>query len=256
MQSSVPKIKIGLHGAFGAMGKQIMKVAHNFPQIEITYLYSRSGANNSLAQLCKTSDVIIDFSSKEGALNLIQHAKNYQGIKLIICSTGFKEPDLTIIKHAASKIGILLSPNTSIGANLIRNISIFLAKALAEQDIDIDILETHHNKKKDAPSGTALMIANSICKELPEYKISIMDASKIREKKQIIVTSIRSGNIPGTHEIIFSCENENIKLIHEATSKEAFAKGALQAAIWLANKESGKLYTMQDTLKLNISSHE
>jgi 4-hydroxy-tetrahydrodipicolinate reductase len=205
--------------------------------------------------LCKESDVIIDFSSKEGALNLVHHAKDYQGIKLIICSTGFNEQDLTIIKQAASKIGILLSPNTSIGANLISNISVFLAKALKNQNIDIDILETHHNKKKDAPSGTALMIANSIRTVLQEYKVSIMDASKIRETKQIIVTSIRSGNNPGIHEIIFSCENENIKLIHEATSKEAFAKGALQAAIWLANKEAGKLYTMQDTLKLNISSH-
>lgn len=251
-ESCEAKIKVGIYGSSGTMGKELIKLSKKYKNLELSYLYSRKGVNNSISDLCKLSDVIIDFSSREGAINLIEHSKNYQHIKLVICSTGFKDEDKKIIENAASKIAILLSPNTSVGANLITSISAFLARALSNQNIDIDILDTHHNKKKDAPSGTALMIVDSICKELPEYKVSIMNSGKIREKKQIIVTSIRSGNIPGIHEIIFACENENIKLIHEVLSKEAFANKALEAAIWIANKELIKLYTMQDVFESQI----
>ena len=244
------KIKVGVHGSSGSMGKELIKLAPKYSSnIEISYLYSRKGKNNSIDDLCKASDVIIDFSSREGALNLVKQAKNYENIKLVICSTGLKKEDSIMIKDVAEKIPILLASNTSIGANLIKSSACLLAKKLSDQNMDIDILDIHHNKKKDAPSGTALMIAESICAELPGYKISIMRADKIREKKHIIITSIRSGNVFGTHEIIFACENESITIIHKALSKEIFAKGAFECSIWLSNKAPGKHYSMEDVLK-------
>lgn len=243
------KIKVGIHGSSGKMGKELIKLESKYENIELSYLYSRKSKNNSIDDLCKASDVIIDFSSREGAVNLVEHAKNYKNIKLVICSTGFKSKDLQIMKEIAGEIPILLTPNTSIGVNFMKNSACLLAKKLADQNMDIDILDIHHNKKKDAPSGTALMIAESICAELPEYKISIMKPDKLREKKQIIITSIRSGNVFGTHEIIFACENENITITHKALNKEIFAKGAFDASIWLSNKSPGKLYSMQDVLE-------
>lgn len=194
------------------------------------------------------ADVIIDFSHPDLLDSLLKYAIN-EKVPIVICTTGLSCEQIEKINRASKIIPIFYSGNMSLGINLL----IALAKKAATvlgNEFDVEIIEKHHNQKIDAPSGTALMLADAISNSLNPCPKYVYDRHIKREKRsnnEIGIHSVRGGTIVGEHEIIFAGHNETIKLSHSAQSKEVFAAGALNAALFLANKEPG-LYNMSDLL--------
>ena len=173
-----------------------------------------------------------------------------QGIGIVLCTTGHSREDLLLIEDAANYIPILRSANMSMGINLIMKLVQDAAKVLAEAGYDIEIVERHHNKKVDAPSGTALALADAINQVLGNeygYKYDRSAERVMRAKKEIGFSSVRGGTIVGEHEIIFAGTDEVIEIKHSAYSKAIFAKGAVQAAKFLPGKSAG-MYNMNDVI--------
>lgn len=242
-------IKVIINGAEGFMGKAVTQAVNANPNFEIAAKVDAFAKTedclNNLFDFTKTADVIIDFSHHSAVENLLNFAVERQ-IPTLIATTGHSEEEQKLIKCAQEKVAIFHSANMSIGvANLIK-----LAKQAAQAmpNADIEIVETHHNRKLDAPSGTALMIAKDL-KEVRNDANFVYGRSgqNKREKNDITISAIRRGNIVGIHEVLISTENETLTLKHEAHSRLLFADGALQAAEFLAGKPAG-LYTMKDII--------
>ncbi len=194
------------------------------------------------------ADAIVDFSHHSSLPSLVEYAKKTR-TPLVIATTGHTESELELMKEASKEIAIFFSGNFSIGINLIINLAKQAARTLGI-DFDIEIIEKHHNKKLDAPSGTALMIANSIAdeREESEYVYDRHSTRHARESKEIGIHAVRGGTIVGEHEVIFAGSNEVITLSHSAASREIFATGALRAAAYIAKKSIG-LYNMTDLIE-------
>lgn len=193
------------------------------------------------------ADVIIDFSHPDMLEPLLSFSVS-QKIPLVICTTGFSEEQINKINVAAKKVPIFFSGNMSLGINLLIELSKKTAKVLGD-NFDIEIIEKHHNQKIDAPSGTALMIANAISSERQNLEYTF-DRHKKREKRkqnEIGIHSIRGGTIVGEHEVVFAGQNELLTISHFAQSKEIFAIGALKAAKFILSCDAG-LYSMKDLL--------
>lgn len=194
------------------------------------------------------ADVIIDFSNPSVLDSMLKYAcKN--NIPCVICTTGYSEEQKAKIKEASKTIPVFYSGNMSLGINLI----IELAKKAASvfgDDFDIEIVEQHHNQKLDAPSGTALMIADAVSqvRENSEYVYDRHSYRKKRDKKEIGIHSVRGGNIVGEHEIIFAGTDEVLTISHSARSKTVFAVGAVNAAVFLADNKKPGMYDMSDLL--------
>lgn len=191
-------------------------------------------------------DVIIDFSHPSALGDLLEYAKT-NGTALVLGTTGYSPEEVQKIKTAAFEIPIFFTANMSIGINLLRSLAKKAASVLGGQ-FDIEIVEKHHNQKIDAPSGTALMLADSINEAMGESLNYIYDRHSVRKKRaasEIGIHSVRGGTIVGEHEIIFAGRDEVITLSHSAMSKEAFAVGAVNAAVFVTGKPAG-LYTMED----------
>lgn len=242
-------IKVIINGAEGFMGKAVAQAVDNNENFEIAAkvdAFSKSqDCLKSFDEFSGQADVIIDFSHHSAVESLLKFAVENQ-IPTLIATTGHTEQEQKIIGHAQEKVAIFHSANMSIGvANLIK-----LAKeaAKAMPNADIEIVETHHNRKLDAPSGTALMIADELkqVRNDANFVYGRHGQSK-REKNDITINAIRRGNIVGIHEVLVSTENETLTLKHEAHSRLLFADGALQAAEFLAGKPAG-LYTMKDII--------
>lgn len=194
-------------------------------------------------------DAIIDFSNPAGLAGLLEFAVA-NSIPAVICTTGLNEAQINLIKTASAKIPVFFSANMSLGVNLVCELAKKAAKVLGNS-FDIEIVEMHHNQKIDAPSGTALMIADSIKEELDDDIIYEYDRHSKREKrtkKEIGIHAVRGGTITGEHEVIFAGHDEIIKISHSARSKELFATGAINAANFIIGKPAG-LYNMTDMLK-------
>lgn len=195
------------------------------------------------------ADVIIDFSAPVQIEEMLQFAKE-KGIGIVLCTTGFSKEQLALIEEASQVIPIFKSANMSMGVNLISKLLQQAAPILAEAGFDIEIVEKHHNKKVDAPSGTALALAdamNEVLNNEYEYKYDRSGERKMRSNKEIGISAVRGGTIVGDHEIIFAGTDEVIEIKHTAYSKAIFAKGAVQAAKYLPGKSAGK-YTMSDLM--------
>lgn len=232
-------IKIAVAGAEGRMGQLITDLIKSDAQIKITGLLTR---DNSIEKQGKNAfkeipDIFIDFSHKEA---LAKHLKLCleESIPMVIGVTGLSEPEKENIKKVSKSLPILLSPNMSIGANLIFKLLALSSKVLGEknQNPDVAITEIHHKHKKDAPSGTAKHIAEII-------------AEHSDKNTPIQMSSLRLGEVMGTHSIIFALEGEQLEISHKADDRIIFAKGAVMAAKWLYQKPPG-LYDMQDVLGL------
>lgn len=198
--------------------------------------------------LSKT-DVIIDFSNPSALGGLLEFAVKH-GKPAVICTTGLNDSQKALIKDASEKIPVFFSANMSLGVNLICELAKKAANILGDA-FDIEIVEMHHNQKIDAPSGTALMIADAINSELGnemKYEYDRQSKREKRTKNEIGMHAVRGGTITGEHEIIFAGHDEIIKISHSARSKELFATGAVNAAIFLCGKEPG-LYDMSAMLK-------
>lgn len=230
-------IKIIIHGT-GTMSSILKNVIETEEDLEV------SGFADDLTN--EKGDIIIDFSHFSRIPNMLNFAVN-NNIPIVICTTGYDDKILSQIKEASSKIPILLSSNTSIGINLMNDLVSKMAENL--NGFDIEIIETHHNKKVDSPSGTAKTLFNAINQTL-ENKMNLIngrEGNHKRDKNEIGMHSIRGGSVVGEHRVIFYGDDEAIEIKHSAMSKKIFVYGAIKAAKFLIGKKPN-LYGMKDVL--------
>ncbi len=230
-------IKIIIHGT-GTMSSILKNVIEAEEYLEV------SGFADDLTN--EKGDIIIDFSHFSRIPNMLNFAVN-NNIPIVICTTGYDDKILSQIKEASSKIPILLSSNTSIGINLMNDLVSKMAENL--NGFDIEIIETHHNKKVDSPSGTAKTLFNAINQTL-ENKMNLIngrEGNHKRDKNEIGIHSIRGGSVVGEHRVIFYGDDEAIEIKHSAMSKKIFVHGAIKAAKFLIDKNPN-LYSMKDVL--------
>jgi 4-hydroxy-tetrahydrodipicolinate reductase len=253
-------VNVSINGALGRMGKTIIEVCLQDKEISIVGLADLKGPTKvydnlpvvelTLEKYVSSTDVVIDFSSPEGTQEVLRLCLQYKK-PIVIGTTGHSEEQLNNIKKSSEKIPIVLSPNMSLGVNLIYKLVEFLTSVLKDKNYDIEIIEAHHNKKKDAPSGTAKKIMEVIKNIKPETEFVYGRNGIIGERKnnEVGINVIRCGDIVGEHTVIYSTYGERIELKHIATSRETFAKGAIFAAKWIKDKPAG-LYNMFDVLQI------
>lgn len=199
---------------------------------------------------CDTeADVIIDFSTAAAIPSLLDYAEKRQ-IPVVLCTTGLSEDIMERIKDVSEKTALLKSANMSIGVNLLLDLVKKAAETLYDSNFDIEIVEKHHNQKIDAPSGTAIAIADSVNDALDNKMHYVYDRSAVREKRshnEIGISSLRGGTIVGEHDVVFAGNDEIVTISHMALSRNIFAVGAVKAAKFLKGKKNG-LYTMKDVI--------
>ena len=254
------KINITISGALGRMGQILIKRISKNKNLRLSSVTDlKSGQNingiktqkNNLEAFKKT-DVIIDFSRPKASLEILNFAKKLKK-KVVIGTTGFTKQQNNLIKNYSKKIAIFKSGNMSLGINLLEYIVNILSKKIPN-DYHIGINDDHHRKKVDYPSGTALMLANAVCKGKNKNLESIKGKTFLNKKGSLQKDKInffitRKGNTIGKHSVLFNNKIENIELKHTAFSRELFADGALNAAIWISKKNKG-LFNMQDMFGL------
>ncbi len=249
-------IKIILRGCNGRMGQAISDLIQSIDQAQIVAGIDISGEKKydypvfSTFNDCNVeADVIIDFSSPHNIEEEFQYAKD-NNIPIVLCTTGLSQEQDDMVKDLSKDIAVLQSANMSIGVNTLIKIVKTVSKALANAGFDIEIVEKHHNQKIDAPSGTALALADAINDTLNNeyhYEYDRSQKRAKRDQKEIGISAVRGGNIVGEHDVIFAGTDEVIELRHTAYSRNVFAKGAIESALFLWDKEAG-LYNMEDVL--------
>lgn len=248
--------KMIMHGCNGRMGHVIIDLVKEDPEIEVVAGVDAFGENSydfpvfkSLAECNVDADVIVDFSNASAVDGLLDHCVA-NGIPVVLCSTGLSDAQLSKVKEASSKIAVLKSANMSVGVNALLKVLKEVSPLFAAAGFDIEIVEKHHNQKLDAPSGTAIAIADSINESLNNEYEYVYDRSTRREKrpvKEIGISAVRGGTIVGDHDVIFAGHDEVVTLSHRAYSRAIFGKGAIEAAKHLAGKTAG-MYDMSDVL--------
>lgn len=264
-----PDVKTVITGVTGRMGQMLVKLVRDSEGFVLSGGTEKKGSaavgldvglachlgmlevpvTDSLDAALGGANVVIDFTTPEAS---IAHAKTCAAKKvpLVVGSTGFSAEAKAQIGELAREIPIVMSPNMSIGVNLVIEIAAQLATRLGK-DFDIDILESHHRHKKDAPSGTALRLAEEIAKALlrrpEEIRTSRVGTIGERRREEIGVQTLRGGDVVGEHTVYFFGDGERIELTHRASSREQFGRGALRAAKWVQGKAPG-LYGMSDVL--------
>lgn len=248
-----------LSGCNGKMGNAVTKSVAETDNCEIIggidiYAESLNGypvfssPANVSNEITEKADVIIDFSNPGALAGLLEYAVR-NSIPAVISTTGLNDAQLNLIRDASEKIPVFFSANMSLGVNLVCELAKKAANVLGDS-FDIEIVEMHHNQKIDAPSGTALMIADSIKEELDDdvkYEYDRHSKREKRTKKEIGIHAVRGGTITGEHQVIFAGHDEIITISHSARSKELFATGAVSAAKFICGKPAG-LYKMSDML--------
>lgn len=249
-------VRIIMHGCNGKMGQVITRLAaedgncqivagiDTFRGIENTY-----PVFDNLKDCDVEADVVIDFSNAKAVDGLLE-ACCEKKLPVVLCTTGLSEEQLQKVEDAAKETAVLKSANMSLGINLLMRLLKDAAKVLAPAGYDSEIVEKHHNKKVDAPSGTALALADAINETQDPQYAYCFDRSqerKPREKREIGISAVRGGTIVGEHEVLFAGEDEVIEFKHTAYSKAVFGKGALEAAKFLAGKPAGR-YEMSDVI--------
>ncbi len=245
-------INVLVNGCNGRMGQEVIKQIDNYPNLLLVAGFDKfdNGLNTfpvftDIEKINEKIDVIIDFSVPDATLNILEFAKK-NNISVVIATTGFSDEQLDIIKDYSKYIPIFKSANMSFDICLMSKIVANLAQVL--KDTDIEIVETHHNRKIDSPSGTAMLLADSINKSLGNKMKYTFDRHSIhakREKNEIGISSIRGGNIVGEHSVKFFGPFETFEITHTSYSRSVFADGALKAAEFVATQPSG-LYDMND----------
>lgn len=249
-------IRIVLRGCNGHMGKVITEIAANDPETEIVAGIDLTGQQGTvypvyrdLASVKEEADVLIDFSSPKELTELLSDAKARR-LPLVLCSTGYTPEQLEEIGAAAKEQTLFRSANMSLGISVVTRLIRSAAEVLMKEGFDAEIVEKHHRRKLDAPSGTALALADAIQEVLDEEYAYVYDRSDRREQRpvrEIGISAVRGGTIVGEHEILFAGRDEVIEIKHTAYSREIFAKGAVVAAKFLAGKEPG-MYSMKDVI--------
>lgn len=249
-------VKIIMHGCNGHMGQVISDIVEKDPDAEIVagIDIADQGKNSypvfTDIDACQVeADAIIDFSSAKATDKLLEYSAARQ-IPVVLCSTGLSQEQLAKVEETSRKVAVLKSANMSLGINTLLKLVQDAARVLAAAGFDMEIVEKHHRLKLDAPSGTALALADSINEAMDNQYHYVYDRSQKREKrddKEIGISAVRGGTIVGEHEIIFAGQDEVIEFRHTAYSKAIFGKGAVEAAKFLAGKPAGR-YDMSDVI--------
>ena len=247
-------IRVLINGCNGKMGQEVIKAIQNNEKFAVLngvdkeenadYIFP---VYTDISDIKEKPDVIVDFSVPVATKQILEYAKNNK-VPIVIATTGLSEEERQKIKEYSKTIPVFQSANMSYDINLMKKIVAEVAKNLSETDIEI--VETHHNRKVDAPSGTALLLADSINDVLnnsKEYNFNRFQNREKRKKSEIGFSSIRGGNIVGEHTVCFFGENESFEITHKAYSRGVFAEGALKGAEYIVNKENG-YYTMDDII--------
>ena len=254
--------KVIMHGCNGKMGQVITGLAAQDENVEIvagidTYDEKKNDypVYKTIRECQIAADVVIDFSNAKAVDELL----NYCGEKklpLVLCTTGLSEDQLAKVAETSKEVAILKSANMSLGINTLMDLLQTAIKKLAPAGFDVEIVEKHHNQKLDAPSGTALALADSMNEALENAYSYTYDRSKERKKREkyeIGISAVRGGNIVGEHDVIFAGLDEVITFRHTAYSRSVFGKGAVEAAKFLAGKPAG-FYDMSDVIKETIAN--
>lgn len=248
--------RIILCGCNGRMGQVITNLVKDASDCEIVAGIDLNDSINNPYPVYKelsdcdiNADVMIDFSSVKKFDERLSYCER-KNLPLVLCTTGLSDEQIFDVKRASEKFAILRSANMSVGINMLLKELKTVSRILAPAGFDIEIVEKHHNQKVDAPSGTALALADSINEALNEeysYTYDRTQEKRKRDPKEIGISAVRGGSIVGEHEVIFAGTDEVITITHTAYSKAIFANGALQAAKYLAGKPAG-MYTMSDVV--------
>lgn len=248
--------RVIMHGCNGKMGQTISGLVAADEEIEIVAGVDAydEGRNpypvfSTIAACDVKADAVIDFSAAAAADGLLAYCVEKQ-VPCVLCTTGLSEEQLARVQAASEKVAVLKSANMSLGINMLLKLLKEAANILAPAGFDIEIVEKHHNLKVDAPSGTALALADSINEELGQSYQYVYDRSQVREKrtrKEIGISAVRGGTIVGDHDVIFAGADEVVTFSHRAYSKAVFGKGAIQAAKFLAGRPAG-MYDMSDVI--------
>lgn len=242
--------KVIVHGALGRMGKEVTRFVTESEDMAVAALVDIGGDGKdvltALSDFTGEADVIIDFSHHTAVPAVLEYAKERK-LPAIIATTGCTDEENALIKEAAELVPVFASGNMSIGVAVLAALAAEAARVM--KDADIEIVETHHKNKLDAPSGTALLIANEIKTNRPEANFVLgRSGMRKREKNDIGINSVRCGNIVGIHEVIISTESQTITLKHEAHTRALFAEGAVAAARFICGKGAG-LYNIKDMVR-------
>lgn len=253
-------IRLIMHGCNGKMGQVISNIAAADPETELVAgIDLRDDGHNSYPvfteiEKCNVeADALIDFSAAPAVDRLLEYCVARQ-LPCVLCTTGLSKEQLEKVEEASRKVAILKSANMSLGINLLLKMLKEAAGVLAPAGYDIEIVEKHHNQKVDAPSGTALALADSInaqCGNTYEYIYDRSQRRQKRDRKEIGISAVRGGTIVGDHDVIFAGEDEVITFSHTAYSKAVFAKGAVQAGKFLAGKPAG-MYDMSHVIDAEL----
>jgi 4-hydroxy-tetrahydrodipicolinate reductase len=265
-------LKIGIAGAAGKMGSRIIALSREYDALQLTGVFEKRGHKDigkdigtvigagelgikiagGVEEIIDNVDLVIDFTSVESSKTNIKIA-SAKGKAMVIGTTGFSKDDMKEIEGFVKSIPCVMASNMSLGVNLLLKVLKDIARCLGD-DYDIEIVEAHHRLKKDAPSGTALkmaqVIADALDRNLDEVAVYARKGLiGARTRKEIGIQTVRAGDIVGEHTVMFGGLGERIEITHKASSRDTFARGALRAALWLAGKPAG-LYDMQDVLEL------
>ena len=256
------RTKIAIAGALGRMGNNLINSALSNNNVELVGVFDVNDIDPSFInknqiqenvfttreESFEKADIVIDFTTPKALFNFAESAvSNNTG--LVIGTTGLDESHFNLLKQTSNSTKVFYAPNMSYGVNTFFEIARKAAKHL--KDFDIEIIETHHRHKKDAPSGTALKLGEEIVAELglskSNFNFKRQDQEGQRKENEIGFSSIRGGNISGEHTVIFHGDNESVELTHKAHNRKIFSDGAIQAAVWLSSKEKG-FYTFKDMI--------
>ncbi|MBR4232614.1 MAG: 4-hydroxy-tetrahydrodipicolinate reductase [Oscillospiraceae bacterium] len=243
-------MRVIVNGACGRMGREIVRLVNSgFEDSVLAAAVDKFGSGDiftSIEDVTADADVIVDFSNPSALPGLLCYAQEKR-IPLVIATTGYSEEELAEIRKASANIPVFLSFNMSLGIALL----VRMAKQAASvfKNADVEIVEIHHNRKLDAPSGTALMLAEAVKEVRPDAEFVYgRSGSHRREKNEIGIHSLRMGNITGEHDVIISTDTQTITLKHEVHDRSLLAEGALSAAAFLTGRPAG-MYSMEDILK-------
>ncbi|MFC1809641.1 4-hydroxy-tetrahydrodipicolinate reductase [Candidatus Omnitrophota bacterium] len=266
------KIKIAVAGVCGRMGQRISALVSQAPDMELVAVFERKGykalvetvssfipsskkvfVTDNAEKAIARCDVLIDFTFPQVTLTNLKYVKKHKK-KIVIGTTGLSDKQRKVVKKTAGGNAIVFSPNMSVGVNLLFKLSSLVASTL-HADYDIEIVEAHHKHKKDSPSGTAAHLAEIVAasRKVSLAKKGVYGRKGVtgeRARGSIGVHAIRGGDVVGEHTVSFLTEGERVELVHKASSRDAFAKGALVAARFLKNKRRG-IFSMQDVLGLS-----
>lgn len=250
-------VKILMHGCNGKMGRMITEIVKNEEDTVVAAGVDKfTGIPNDypvfekIAQCDADVDVVIDFSNAGAVDELLDYCVE-KSLPVVLCTTGLSDEQLKKVDECSEKIAVLKSANMSMGINLLLKLLKDAAKVLAPAGYDIELVEKHHNQKLDAPSGTALALADSINEAMGNEYEYVYDRSQVRKKrdaKEIGISAVRAGTIVGEHEVIFAGTDEVIEFKHTAYSRSVFAKGAVEAGKFLAGQPAG-MYDMGDVIQ-------